>query len=92
LKYKTQLYRAFDDDGNLLYVGISSQVFARFDQHAHTSEWMYECCYVEIEHFRTRNEALAAEKYIIQTESPKFNQVHKRNKDEARNLSSKTHV
>jgi len=90
MRHKTILYRAYDINDQLLYIGISSQVFGRFDQHAHTSEWMYDCAYAIMEHYPYRRLAMEAEKRAIQTENPKYNQVHKRKKDEARNLSSKT--
>ncbi len=88
---RTVLYRAYDMNHELLYIGISSQAFARFDQHTHTSKWMSDCWYVICEHYKTRLEALAAEKQAIQTEFPKFNQVHKKElPDETRNLSPET--
>lgn len=74
---RTILYRAFDENNALLYIGISSQVFARFDQHSHTSKWVNKCAYVKLEHFSNRVDALSAEKVAIKTENPEFNLVHK---------------
>lgn len=92
MKQHTILYRAYDANDQLLYIGISHQVLARFDQHAHTSEWSDQCSYVILEHYQFRRQALAAEKIAIQNENPKYNQVHKRKQDETRNLSSKTQL
>ena len=92
MKQKTVLYRAYDANDQLLYIGISHQVLARFDQHAHTNEWQHECSYVILEHFPFRRLALAAEKIAIKNENPKYNQIHKRKQDEARNLSAKTQL
>lgn len=89
--HRTILYRAYDKNHELLYIGISSQVFGRFDQHSQTSKWMYECEYALMEHFMTRRQALEAEKLAIQEEFPKYNQVHKKEKpDETRDLQEKT--
>lgn len=74
---QTVLYRAYDANNTLLYIGISSQAFARFDQHSHTSQWLPSCPYVTLEHYRHRNDALKAEKAAIKNENPKFNLVHK---------------
>lgn len=90
MRHKTILYRAYGKNHELLYIGISHQVFARFDQHAHTADWMYNCWYVNLQHFPYRKQAMEAERVAIQNEKPKYNQIHKREKDEARNLSSKT--
>jgi predicted GIY-YIG superfamily endonuclease len=74
----TQLYRHFDGDNNLLYVGVSLSTFNRLSQHRDHSEWFKKIGRVEIEHFETRPLALEAEKKAIKTEKPKFNRAHKR--------------
>jgi excinuclease UvrABC nuclease subunit len=70
---KTQLYRHFDAEKKLLYVGISLSTFARLSQHKEHSPWFEQVMTVEIEHFETREEAMAAERKAIKTESPQFN-------------------
>lgn len=70
---KTQLYRHFDADRKLLYLGISLSTFARLSQHKDHSPWFEQIKTVEIEHFETREEAMAAERKAIKTENPKFN-------------------
>ena len=70
---KTQLYRHFDADRKLLYVGISLSTFARLSQHKDHSPWFEKVATVSIEHFETREGAMAAERKAIKTESPQFN-------------------
>ena len=59
---KTQLYRHFDVDKKLLYVGISLNTFARLSQHKDHSQWFEQIKTVTLENFDTREEAMAAEK------------------------------
>jgi excinuclease UvrABC nuclease subunit len=70
---KTQLYRHFDAEKKLLYVGISLSTFARLSQHKDHSPWFEQVMTVEIEHFETREEAMAAERKAIKMENPQFN-------------------
>lgn len=74
----TSLYRHFDSDGALLYVGISMSWPARTKQHVHGSRWFDQVAKVEIERFSTRAAALEAERQAIKSEKPKFNIVHNR--------------
>ena len=69
----TQLYRHFDESRNLLYVGISLSTFNRLSQHRDHSDWFKSITNVTIEHFPTREEAMAAERQSIKSENPKFN-------------------
>ena len=69
----TQLYRHFDGERKLLYVGISLSTFARLSQHKDHSDWFKKIKSVEIENFETREEAMAAERKAIQSEDPMFN-------------------
>ena len=70
---KTQLYRHYDSDNTLLYVGISYDVFKRTRQHAKHSNWHKEISRIDVEAFDTRDEALDAETVAIQSELPKYN-------------------
>ena len=72
-KMNTQLYRHFDSENKLLYVGISLSTFARLSQHKDHSEWFKKIARVSIEHFETRQDAMAAEKKAIKNEDPMFN-------------------
>jgi hypothetical protein len=70
---RTDLYRHFDVDGNLLYVGISLSAVHRLSQHKEHSHWAGQIKRVEVESFDTREEALIAETLAIQSENPKHN-------------------
>lgn len=73
---KTALYRHFDGNQVLLYVGISLSAVARLGQHMGSAHWALKIARVEVEWFPTRELALAAEKHAIQTEMPLHNIVH----------------
>lgn len=72
----TKLYRHFDAEGRLLYVGISLGVLHRLAQHMNGSHWAEGIARVEVESFPTRGAALAAERTAIRTEQPLHNVVH----------------
>jgi len=67
------LYRHFDKDKNLLYVGISLSVVSRLKQHYQKSGWAENISIVTVEKFPSREEALRAEAKAIQSENPRFN-------------------
>jgi excinuclease UvrABC nuclease subunit len=70
---KNYLYRHFDKNDRLLYVGISLSVFQRLAQHRSRAHWFEQICRVEMEQFATREEAKAAERVAIKREKPLFN-------------------
>lgn len=70
------LYRHFDVDGVLLYVGISEQPGARSNGHASDSIWVQFAVREEAMWLDTREEALELERVAIQTEKPLFNRQH----------------
>lgn len=74
----TQLYRQFNRDGKLLYVGISINAFERFRQHAKDKTWIDTVASMTIEHFASRQEALDAERAAIESECPLWNIVFNR--------------
>jgi predicted GIY-YIG superfamily endonuclease len=71
------LYRHFDKEGQLLYIGISLSTIKRLSQHAAGSIWFDQIAKVTIEHFETREEVLKAEHVAISTENPLHN-INKR--------------
>lgn len=73
---KTSLYRHWDADGRLLYVGISLSALQRLAQHKERSRWFERIASVTIEQFPTREAALAAEREAIATERPECNIIH----------------
>jgi hypothetical protein len=73
---ETELYRHYDEEGNLLYVGISLSAVHRLSEHKRDSGWFGRIAYVKIERFKTRKAALVAEQVAIITEAPLWNQQH----------------
>jgi hypothetical protein len=73
---KTALYRHFDADNRLLYVGISISSIHRFKDHKITSEWAFMSVRIEMQWFDSREEAVEAERHAITNEHPRFNKVH----------------
>lgn len=69
------LYRFFDQQGNLLYVGISNNWQDRLKQHYKDSAFHDESATITLEHFETRAEVEEAEKQAILTEGPKYNKA-----------------
>lgn len=72
---RTCLYRIFDKEGVLLYVGIAGRVRSRMKQHARSSEWWSEATARKTCWYRTRPIALAYEREAIRIEKPKYNSV-----------------
>lgn len=68
-----KLYRHFNKNNELLYVGISMSIAARLSNHKSTSHWFNEVTKITIENYETREEVLDAEVKAIQLEKPKFN-------------------
>ena len=72
---KTALYRHFDADGTLLYVGISNTVFQRTATHLHTAEWAAQIDTIKVQWFDTRDEAAQVEAEAVVSERPLFNRM-----------------
>lgn len=77
LDVPTTLYRARSATGELLYVGITRDPGNRFSKHRARAPWWQNAATIELQHFRTRHEALVAELEAIQAEAPAWN-VHGR--------------
>lgn len=72
----TALYRHWNSDGELLYVGISLSAVQRLGQHRTTAHWFGQIANMTIEWFDSREAALEAERQAIKSECPKFNKAH----------------
>ncbi len=70
---KTYLYRHFNADNELLYVGISLSALNRLGQHRDNSHWFDTISRVDIQKFDTKEEALSAETLAIREEKPRHN-------------------
>ncbi|MDC0644025.1 hypothetical protein OAP32_00445 [Crocinitomicaceae bacterium] len=78
----TALYRHFDRNGVLLYIGISMSAMARMCQHNHASYmWTDDIATMTIDWLESREQALEAEKAAIIAEKPMYNIVHNRCKE-----------
>lgn len=79
---KCALYRHFDAEGLLLYVGISLRPFTRTKEHTVLSRWADQIANVRIEYFPTRKEAMEAEARAVREENPAHNiRLRKPNKE-----------
>jgi hypothetical protein len=67
------LYRHFNKEGALLYVGVSLNALNRLAQHRDVSHWFPAITNVTIEIFPDRKAALAAEQKAIIKENPRHN-------------------
>lgn len=72
----TALYRAFDADDHLLYVGISGNLGRRMSEHSKDKWWWSNVSYIKVEHFKWRADAEEAEIWAIRTEYPAYNIQH----------------
>lgn len=72
VRVKTALYRHFDADGVLLYVGISLAPFRRLRDHKR-SHWCESIVTIKVEWHPDRESALRAEMAAIMAEQPLHN-------------------
>lgn len=70
------VYRMFDADGQLLYIGQSVQPWARPMQKLGEDDWPLRIANIAVRWFSTREEALAEEQRLIQKLTPPFNVQH----------------
>lgn len=70
---RTALYRLFDAEGRLLYVGIAFNPADRWRGHSSTKFWWHEVSRREVEWRETRGDALRAEAEAILVERPLYN-------------------
>lgn len=73
------LYRAFDSEGSLLYVGISNEWHKRLHAHEKTSEWIEQAEWVKLERYQDRKSVARAEREAIENEDPKYNKQFSQN-------------
>lgn len=84
--HTTALYRYWDDQDHLLYIGITGQLDYRERSHIKRSSWMDFAARSTIERYPTRWQAGAAEREAIEAEHPLFNYKHNEGPDAARRL------
>lgn len=89
----TTLYRFFDADDRLLYVGITSRGPSRWSEHRANRPWWHAVVRSTMTHYPTRAAAVIAEMHAIQTEHPLHN-IHRsqnRTRREARRPPARGH-
>src|SRR5438128_154985 len=72
------VYRCFDGDGVLLYIGSSRNVERRMETHARTSFWRAHVARVRIQIAPDVFTARQIEAEAIRTENPRFNIHHRK--------------
>ena len=80
-KYYTelhQLYRYYDEDGILLYAGITNNTGVRHRSHVKSKRWMQWVASSVYVKYESRQLAQEAEKQAIVDEKPLYNIVHNR--------------
>ena len=75
---KYDLYRAYSQNGYLLYVGQSNDWPRRMGEHKRSSSWLEQARQITITGYESKAELDYAEKLAIRSEGPLFNIVHKR--------------
>jgi hypothetical protein len=75
-KPTASLYRYYDADGILIYVGITKRGLARNLEHASRREWWPYVSTQEVEHFAAYGEARDRERELIKERRPPFNIQH----------------
>ncbi|WP_435606669.1 GIY-YIG nuclease family protein [Streptomyces ardesiacus] len=66
----TALYRLYDANDVLLYLGITFSPQARWEQHRNEKHWFHQVARKAVEWYPTRSEALAAEEKATALEKP----------------------
>jgi predicted GIY-YIG superfamily endonuclease len=72
---RTALYRLYDADHDLLYIGISRRPSGRFKEHEYRHAWWHCVRYVDLTWFDTYAAAYSAEKAAHMSERPPYNGV-----------------
>lgn len=67
------LYRVYDANGQLLYVGITETGVSRFDSHRLHAKWWHQASRIELDHYPDRTIARSVEQACIDTWKPPYN-------------------
>jgi excinuclease UvrABC nuclease subunit len=71
------LYKHYDANGTLLYIGQSTDALRRLYYHQiNKSPWIDRVATVEIKHFNSKQAVDNAERCAILTEQPPYNRLH----------------
>ena len=67
------VYKIYDKDKNLLYIGSSMLVITRINNHASTKDWWNDVNSIQVSHFADKTTALKEESKAIKNENPLYN-------------------
>lgn len=70
------LYRFFDHEGRLLYVGKTTNIAGRLATHRSEKAWWTEVAAIEVEHYACERHLNRAERNAIIAERPLYNVTH----------------
>lgn len=73
---KQVVYRCYDAEGQLLYIGVSGDVVERMAQHSRQSHWFPSTARTVVKVFPRRLDAFRAELTAIRAEAPLHNVRH----------------
>lgn len=73
------LYRLFDRDADLLYVGITADPALRIQTHRRRKPWGHQIHRAHVSVFPTVDAAMTAERAVIEAEQPRHNVAFNRN-------------
>lgn len=72
---RTSVYRLYNANDQLLYVGIAKRFGSRWEQHANAQSWWGQVDHQTVRWCASREDALLAEKRAINEEMPVYNKV-----------------
>lgn len=67
------VYRMYDATGVLLYVGYSTNIAARIQNHQWRTAWIEDVVDITLAHYPDVHAARDAERVAIKTEAPRYN-------------------
>lgn len=73
----TALYRLYDAEGSLLYIGITYDLSKRWTSHSYEKTWWHLVTRKEHQWFEDRTQAEEAEKAAVAAEHPRYDATHR---------------
>ncbi len=70
------VYMFFNQEDQIIYIGVSQNPYQREREHKKTSAWFEHVARMEIQWCTTREKALKIEKARIRHYRPRFNTMH----------------
>lgn len=78
------VYRCYNSQKRLLYIGSSAEWWNRFEYHRRRTLWWREVEEIALTHYPTIDDAVLAEAKAIRKEKPKYNQIQPKKRAERR--------